>query len=104
MVDLLLKHRSQQIFNHRIYFNTLEALAFLDKCGHGINLDNYPNRFVLVIDLTSTQESSHVFIHLELTNCSISGQLKFDGALAANVEILFLVKEAQNFMLIRNER
>ena len=26
--------------NHRIYFNTLEALDFLDKGGHGITLEN----------------------------------------------------------------
>ena len=77
------------IFNHRIYFNTLEALNFLDKDGHGITLDNYPNHFILAFDLTSTQEASHDFIHPELTNCSISVQLTFDGAVAANVEILF---------------
>ena len=94
---LLLKHRSQQIFNHRIYFNTLEALDFLDKGGHGINLDNHPNHFALVFDLTSTQESSHDFIHPELTNCSISVQLTFDGALAANVEILFLCEKSSKF-------
>ena len=66
-------------FNHRIYFNTLEALNFLDKSGHGITLDNYPNHFILAFDITSTQEASHDFIHPELTNCSISVQLTFDG-------------------------
>ena len=65
-------------FNHRIYFSTLEALDFLDKGGHGITLDNYPNHFTLVFDLTSTQEASHDFIHPELTNCSISVQLTLD--------------------------
>ena len=68
-------------FNHRIYFNTLEALDFLNKVGHGITLDNYPNHFILAFDLASTQEASHDFIHPELTNCSISVQLTFDGAL-----------------------
>ena len=88
-------------FNHRIYFNTLEDLDFLDKGVHGSTLDNYPNHFILAFDLTSTQEASHDFIHPELTNCSNSVQLTFDGALADNVE---MVKEAQHFMLIRNER
>ena len=37
-------------FNHRIYFNTLEALDFLDKGGHGITLDNYPNHCILVFN------------------------------------------------------
>ena len=84
-------------FNHRIYFNTLEALDFLDKSGHGITLDNYPNHFILAFDLTSTQEDSHDFIHPELTNWSISIQLTFDGALAANVEILFLGERSLTF-------
>ena len=77
-------------FNHRIYFNTLEALNFLDKGGHGITLENYLTHFVLAFDLTSTQEASHDFIHPEITNCSILVQLTFDGALPANVELLFL--------------
>ena len=90
-------------FNHRIYFNTLEALDFLDKGGHGITLDNYPNHFILAFDLTSTQEASHDFIHPELTNCSNSVQLTFDGALAANVEILFLVERSSTFY-VNSER
>ena len=90
-------------FNHRVYFNTLEALDFLDKSGHGITLDNYPNHFILASDLTSTQEASHDFIHPELTNCSISVQLTFDGALAANVEILFLGERSSTFY-VNSER
>ena len=84
-------------FNHSIYFNTLEAFDFLDKDGHGITLDKYPHHFILAFDLTSTQEASHHFIHPELTNCSISVQLTFDGALAANVEILFLGERSSTF-------
>ena len=88
-------------FNHRIYFNTLEALDFLDKGGHGIILDNY--RFILAFDLTSTQEASHDFFHPELTNCSILVQLTFDGALTANVEILFL-GETSSTIYVNSER
>ena len=84
-------------FNHRIYFKTLEALDFLDKGGHSMTLENYPNHFILAFDLTSTQETSHDIIHPELTNCSISVQLTFDGALAANVEILFLGERSSTF-------
>ena len=83
--------------NHRIYFNTLEALDFLDKGGQGITLDNYCNHFILAFDLTSTQEASHDFIHPDLTNCSISVQLTVDEALAANVEILFLGERSSTF-------
>ena len=84
-------------FNRRIYFNTLEALVFLDKGGHGITLENYPNHFILAFGLTSTQEASHDFMHPELTNCSISVQLTFDGALAANVEFFFLGDKSSTF-------
>ena len=90
-------------FNYRLYFNTLEVLDFLDKGGHGITLDDYPNHFNVAFDLTSTQEASHDFIHPELTNCSISVQLTFDGALAANVEILFLGERSSTFY-VNSER
>ena len=79
-------------FNHRIYFNTVKALDFLDKGGDGITLENYSNRFMLAFDITSTQEASHDFIHPELTICSIVVQLKFNGALAANKKFYFCAK------------
>ena len=91
------------IFNHRIYFKTLEALDFLDKGGHGITLDNYRNHFIMAFDLTSTQDASHDFIHPDFTNCSISVQLTFDEALAANAEILFLGERSSTFY-INSER
>ena len=84
-------------FNHSNYFNTLEAFDFLDKDGHGITLDNYPNNFVLAFDWTSTQEAALNFIYPELTNCSIWGQFTFDGALAANIKILFLGERSSTF-------
>ena len=90
-------------FNHRIYFNALEALDFLDKGGHGITLENYPNHFILAFDLTSTQEASHDFIHPKLTICSISVQLTLDGALAGNLEILFLGERSSTFY-VNSER
>ena len=55
----------------RLYFNTMSYLAYIDN-GHGIKLSEYPSHFVMVFDLTITQQVSHVFfIHPELTNCSI---------------------------------
>ena len=88
---------TQQLFNHHIYINTLEALDFLDKDWHDITLDNYPNHFIVAFDLTSTPETSHDFIHPELTKCPILVPLIFDGALAANVEILFLGERSSRF-------
>ena len=63
-------------FNHRIYFNTLEALDFLDKSGNGITLDNYPNHFVLAFDLTSTHETSHNFNRPELAQFQFNLHLR----------------------------
>ena len=45
----------------------------------------------------NTLEASHDFIHPELTICSILIQLTLDGALAANVEILFLGDRSSTF-------
>ena len=65
--------------NHHIYFNTLEALNFLDKVGHGIPLDDYTNHLILAFDLTATQQASHDFIHPELFHFTfISGRKKLD--------------------------
>ena len=66
-------------------------------------MDKYPNHFVLAFDLTSTQEASHDLFYPELTNCSFSVQLTFDGALAANVEILFLGERGSIFY-VNSER
>ena len=70
----------------RLYFNTISDLAYIDN-GHGKKLTDYPNHFIMVFYLTSTQQASHNFIHPELTNCSISIELKFSAALPNNIEI-----------------
>ena len=54
-------------------------------------------------DLTSTQEASHDFIHLELTNCTISVELKFDATLGENVELLFMGERAST-LYVRSDR
>ena len=60
----------------RLYFNTISDLAYFDN-GHGISLTDYPNHFIMVFDLTSTQQATQDFIQPELTKCSISVELKF---------------------------
>ena len=47
----------------RLYF----FLAFIEN-GHGISLADVPRHYMVVFDLTSTQEAAHYFIHPELTN------------------------------------
>ena len=63
-----------------LYFNTISELAYIDN-GHGISSTDYPNHFIMYFDLTSTQQASYDFIHPELTNYSISIELKFSCGL-----------------------
>ena len=86
----------------RLYFNTMSDLAYIDN-GHGINLFEYPNHFIMVFNLTSTQQASHDFIHPELNNCSISIELKFSAALPNNIEI-FLIGEKASTIFIDSAR
>ena len=79
--------------NKRLYYNSMSALAYVEN-GHGIPLSAFANHYIMVFDLTSTQEATHDFIHLELTNSSLSVELKFDAALAHNVEIIVLGEKA----------
>ena len=81
------------IDNKRLYYNSMSALAYVEN-GHGIPLSEFSNHFIMVFDLTSTQEATHDFIHPELTNSSISVELKFDTALTNNVEVFFLGKKS----------
>ena len=79
----------------RLYFNTISDLAYIDK-GHGID---YPNHFIMVFDLTSTQQASHNFIHPELTNSSISIESKFSAALPNNIKIFIIGEKASTIFV-----
>ena len=73
--------------NKRLYYNSMSALAYVEN-GHGIPLSDFAHHFIMVFDLTSTQEATHDFIHPELTNSSV--ELKFDTGLPINIEFFFL--------------
>ena len=89
--------------NKRIYYNTLEALDFVFNNSPGISLANYHNHYIRAFDLKSTQEASHDFIHPELTNCTISVELKFDAPLGENVELLF-IRERASTVYVRSDK
>ena len=57
----------------------------------------------MAFDLTSTQEALHDIIHPELTNCTISVELKFDAPLGENVELLFM-RERASTVYVRSDR
>ena len=81
----------------------MEALDFVFNNSHGISLANYHNHYIMAFDLTSTQEASHDFIHPELTNCTISEELKFDAPLGGNVELIFMGERAST-VYVRSDR
>ena len=76
----------------------MSDLAYIDN-GHGIKLSEYPSHFIMVFDLTSTQQASHNFIQTELINCSISIELKFSVALASNIEIFIIGEKASTIFI-----
>ena len=49
----------------------MNALAYVEN-GHGVPLSEFARHFIMVFDLTSTQEATHEFFHPELTNSSFS--------------------------------
>ena len=79
--------------NKRLYYNSMSALAYVEN-GHGIPLSEFANHYIMVFDLISTQEATQDFIHPEFTKSSLSVELKFDAALAHNVEIFILGEKA----------
>ena len=81
-----------------MYFNTMSDLAYIDS-GLRISLSEYPNHFVMVFKVTSTQQASHDFIHPVLTNCSISIELKFSAALPGNTQIFIIGEKLALFSL-----
>ena len=71
MVFLLLEHLCPQKNEKRVYLSSMEALAF-GYHGHGIPFTDYIQHFIIVFDLTSTQQASHDYLYPELTNAAIS--------------------------------
>ena len=82
----------------KLYLNSLEALQFKAH-GHGVPFDDYMNPYVLVFDLTSTQQASYDYLYPELTNTSISVDLRFKSDLGASVELFFLGEKASTLYI-----
>lgn len=82
----------------KLYLNSLEALAF-ENGGHGIPLADYTNHYIIVFDLTSTQQASHDYLYPELTNSSISVSLRFSADLAQSLELFFLGEKSSTIYI-----
>ena len=87
----------------RGYMTTVDALAF-GYHGHAIPFKNYTNHFLLVFDLTSTQQASNDFPYPELTNAAVSLEFKFSVALPAKTEVFFLGEKASPIHIDFNKK
>lgn len=87
----------------KLYLNSLEALAFQHH-GHGVPYEDYMNHYILVFDLTSTQQASHDYLYPELTNCSISISLRFANELTDSVELFFLGEKSSTIYIDSSRR
>ena len=73
----------------QLYTNTLRNLHF-DHNSPGIPLRDYPNHFVCVYDLTSTQQSNSQVYYPELVGGALRLELTFEKALENSIEIFGL--------------
>ena len=90
--------------NVRLYFNTKTAFGFT-KSGNGMRLEYFgENHFILVFDLTSTEEASrNLTLFPELTGSSWTLKLYFSKALDDAFE-LFLIGERFSQVFINSAR
>ena len=89
--------------NARIYHNSLSALGFKNG-GNGIALDDFCDHFVLVFDLTSSQEASKTLtVFPELTGAPLTLKLFFEKQLPEPVE-LYLIGEKFSQVFVNSDR
>ena len=84
--------------DNKFQLNLLEALAF-GQHGHGVPKNDYSNHYLLVFDLTSTQQRSHDYRYPELTNGSISFSLRFSAQLTNSLEVFFLSERSSTIYI-----
>ena len=70
-----------------IYKKTLDNLHFTNE-SHGITYEEYDNKFIMVFDLTSTNESNVEVYYPELTGGSIRLELRFDIGLKEVTQLI----------------
>ena len=83
------------------YYTTMRALKF-DEDGPGIPLSQYENHYVLVFDLTSTQEAHIQMYYPDVVAASLRLELYFTAELAHTVEVLMLGERLSTVFIDRN--
>ena len=88
--------------NKRLYHNSMAALAYV-KNGHGMSLSDFPNHYLMVFDLTSTQEATHDFIHPELQTLHYMWNSTSVQRCLATLKFYFSGRNVQHFISILRE-
>ena len=72
--------------NVQSYITTMRALKF-DEDGPGIPLEEYPEHFVQLFDLTSTQEANVQIYYPDVVAASLRLELYFTSPLPSATEV-----------------
>ena len=75
--------------DRRLYLNSLAAPA-LGQLVHGVPYNYYANQYILVFDITSTQQASHDYLYPEQIKRSASLSLWFSPQLTNCVKVFLL--------------
>ena len=87
--------------NIRTYVTTMKALKF-EEDGPGIPLDDYTNHYVLVFDLTSTQESNVQMFYPDVVGAGLRVELYFSEMLRNTVEVIVLGERLSTVFIDKN--
>ena len=90
--------------NKRAYVSTLKALKFHED-GPDVSLTDYPDHYVQIFDLTSTQEANVQMYYPDVVAASLRLELYFEKQLDNTVEVIIILgKDCLQFTLRKQER
>jgi hypothetical protein len=89
--------------NVRAYFNTLKSLHF-EQDGPAISLADYDHHYILVFDMTSTQQSETEIYYPELIGAGIRIELYFTNNLTDPVEFMVLGERLTSVQIYKDGR
>ena len=84
----------------QVYYNTIRNLHY-NHDSPGIPLKDYKNHFVIVYDLTSTQQSHNQVYYPELVGGALRLELTFEKALEQSIQ-LFILGEQLSSLYIKH--
>lgn len=85
------------------YFHTIKSLNF-DQDGPGIDLNDFPNHYILVFDLTSTLQADTDVYYPEVVGAAIRLELFFDTTLTDTVELIVLGEKLSTVFIHQDGR